>query len=239
MTYLNFERLNEIDPIAFQSRKPYPWINPEGLLTEDGSRGLKETLPEVSEFKEYFGASRKFGQQSHDRYALEYGADCRLSPPWQAFIAELQSPAYRKALERLYGAKGFDMWFHWHYTPNGCSVSPHCDSKHKLGSHLFYFNTEEDWDPAWGGDTLILDDGGRLHRKSGPKFEDFDSAVAAEAMGNRSLIFQSTGNSWHGVRAVRCPEGRLRKVFIVVINRRTATERMRRAFGLGNGKPDG
>jgi hypothetical protein len=41
-------------------------------------------------------------------------------------------------------------------------VSPHCDSPKKLGSHIFYLNTKEDWDPSWGGETLILDDGGRL-----------------------------------------------------------------------------
>ena len=55
-------------------------------------------------------------------------------------------------------------------------------------------------------------------------------------MGNRSLIFQSTGNSWHGVRAINCPEGHLRKVFIVVINRHSAAERARRALGLRRGR---
>ncbi len=232
MTYLNVERLNEIDPVAFQNRKPYPWINPEGLLTEAGYRELRDTLPEVSSFEQRFGEARKFGQQSHDRFNLEYKEGCTLSPAWQGFVAELQGPTYRAALQRLYGTKALDLRFHWHYTPNGCSVSPHCDSKHKLGSHLFYFNSEEDWDADWGGETLILDDGGRFERKSAPSFEDFDSAEAAEAMGNRSLIFQSTGNSWHGVREIRCPEDRLRKVFIVVINRVRPADRLKRVFGL-------
>ena len=40
----------------------------------------------------------------------------------------------------------------------GVEVSPHCDSKHKLGSHLFYFNDSSEWDPSWGGETLILED---------------------------------------------------------------------------------
>ena len=35
-------------------------------------------------------------------------------------------------------------------------------------------------------------------------------------MDNRSLIFGRKGNSWHGVRDIRCPEGVFRKVFIVV-----------------------
>jgi len=33
----------------------------------------------------------------------------------------------------------------------GCAVSPHCDAVRKLATHIFYFNTEADWDPGWGG----------------------------------------------------------------------------------------
>jgi hypothetical protein len=49
---------------------------------------------------------------------------------------------------------------HWHYTPAGKSVSPHCDSFNKIGSQIFYFSTPEDWDRSWGGETVILDDKG-------------------------------------------------------------------------------
>ena len=48
-------------------------------------------------------------------------------------------------------ARKINFRFHWHYTPNGCSVSPHTDSVREHGSQLFYFNSEDDWDPAWGG----------------------------------------------------------------------------------------
>ena len=92
--------------------------------------------------------------------------------------------------------------------------------KRKLGSHIFYFNTAEDWDPAWGGETLILDDGGRFNQKSAPDFEEFERIIASENLGNHSLLFHRQGNSWHGVREIRCPEGRYRKIFIVVINDR-------------------
>ncbi len=37
-------------------------------------------------------------------------------------------------------------------------------------------------------------------------------------MGNRSLLFARKDNSWHGVREIRCPEGHMRKVLVVVIN---------------------
>ena len=44
--------------------------------------------------------------------------------------------------------------------------------------------------------------------------------LASENLGNHSLLFQRQGNSWHGVREIRCPQGQYRKIFIVVINAR-------------------
>ncbi len=219
MTYLNFDHLNRIDGDAFRSQQPYPWINPEGLLTEDGYHRLRDSLPDLSLFESRFGHSRKYGQKSHDRYSLEWTDELQVATPWKQFIGELRGHDYQHFLRRLLGTNSFHVSFHWHYTPNGCSVSPHCDAKRKLGSHIFYFNTKEDWDPSWGGETLILDDHGRFSPDSAPGFEDFDRALGAQALGNYSLLFTRKGNSWHGVREIRCPEGALRKVFIVVINR--------------------
>ena len=230
MTCLDFERLEQLDPTAYQSREPYPWVNPEGLLSKDGFRRLHETLPDVSAFDKSFGKARRGGQKSHDRYTLEYKDGLALSDPWQGFLDELRSDRYRDALRRLLGVRALRLSFHWHYAPSGCSVSPHCDAPRKLGSHIFYFNTADDWDPSWGGETVVLDDDGRFHRDSAPEFEDFDSAVSSESIGNWSLIFSRRGNSWHGVREVRCPEGAMRKVFIVVINNDALRYRVRNAL---------
>ena len=75
--------------------------------------------------------------------------------------------------------------------------------------------------------------GGRFSRRSAPAFEDFDSATPACASGNHSFLFLRRGDSWHGVRELQCPPDRLRKVFIVVLNRvspfgRLATSLFRR-----------
>ena len=231
MTYLDFTRLSAIDPQQFQQKKPYPWMNPEGLLTKEGHEQLLATLPDVSLFQQRFGVTRAHGQQSHDRFTLEYHDALPLAPAWKTFIAELRGQKYQNFLCQLLGVRSLDLHFHWHYTPSGCSVSPHCDAKHKLGSHIFYFNTKEDWDPAWGGETVILDDQGRFSRKSAPRFEDFPESLASTAIGNFSLLFQRLDKSWHGVRPVQCPEGHMRKVFIVVINRFTLLDRIQRVFG--------
>jgi hypothetical protein len=174
-------------------------------------------LPPTELFDQRFGEQRKHGQQPHDRLALDYRPDLPLGAPWREFINELSGPTYRKFLERMFGRKALRLILHWHYTPNGCSVSPHCDARRKLGSHIFYFNTEQDWRPEWGGETLILDDGGSFAADSAPKFEDFTRIMSAKAMGNYSLLFMRRERSWHGVKEIHCPPESLRKVFIVVI----------------------
>jgi hypothetical protein len=218
MPYLDWKRLDALDAPTFQAGKPYPWVNPEGLLIDPGYERLRATLPDAARFRADFGMARSHGQHSHDRYSLDYRNDLEIAQPWQEFIAELRGPRYRRFLWRMFGRRFLWLTFYWHYTPSGCSVSPHCDAKRKLGSHIFYFNTADDWDPDWGGQTLILDDNGRFDRASAPAFEHFERVITTEALGNRSLLFARREKSWHGVREIHCPEGAFRRVFIVVID---------------------
>lgn len=218
MRYLDIEKLEAIDATEFRNTRPYPWINPQGLLTDEGFELLLDNMPDVSLFEKKFGYERIAGQKPHDRYSLEYAPDTPVPTPWKEFIQELCGDRYRNKLAELFGARKINMRFHWHYTPNGCSVSPHTDSVREHGSQIFYFNSEKDWDPAWGGDTLVLDDGGRMEFESAPTLEDFKNEIAAESLGNHSLIFERTRHSWHAVREITCPQDRLRRVFIVVTN---------------------
>jgi len=157
MQYLDHDKLAAIDADAFSDTKPYPFINPTGLLTDDGYSRLVENQLDVSVLTPSFGRKRSHGQYSHDRYVLEYRPGLAVVPTaWQEFIAELHGPQYARFIKRLYRCRSFKMNMHWHYAPKGCSVSPHCDAAHKMGSHIFYLNTADDWDPEWGGATLIL-----------------------------------------------------------------------------------
>lgn len=232
MQYLDFATLEALSATDFLAAHPYPWINPQGALQDSAYAALLDSQPELSQFARVFGKQRRYGQQSHDRFALEYTKelDAELSDPWRGFLAELQGDRYRAWLCHMIGVRSLELRFHWHFAPTGCSVSPHCDAARKLGSHIFYFNTEKDWNPAWGGATEILDDGGRFSRRSAPRFEDFEVAAVARSLGNHSLLFSRRGDSWHGVRELSCPEGRLRRVFIVVINRNGRLERLRRSI---------
>jgi hypothetical protein len=218
MSYLDFERLDAIDAESFRSQKPYPWINPSGLLTRSGYERLIADLPDLSLFDEYFNVERKFGQQSHDRFNLEYEDGLALPEPWQRFIDELRGEHYRRFLVRLFGRGRFRLRFHWHFTPSGASVSPHCDSRRKLGSHIFYLNPEEEWQVGWGGGTVVLDDAGRFSKRSNPSFGDFASRTTARCVGNTSFLFHRRGNSWHGVEEICCPKDTMRRAFLIVLD---------------------
>jgi hypothetical protein len=117
------------------------------------------------------------------------------------------------------GLHSFLLTFEWHYAWQGCSVSPHCDAARKIATHLFYFNVDEDWDPSWGGQTLILaDDDRKFRTHSAPDFDQLRVAASSQPSGNNSLLFQRTPHSWHGVRTLTCPVGKTRRLFKVTVN---------------------
>jgi hypothetical protein len=229
---LDPERLGSVDPSWFRRRRPYPWVDIPGLLTDEAFARLRAGLPELQQMQSSFGRKRAHGQSPHDRYVLDYSDALPVADAWHELVEALEGPVYRQWLGGLLGTHQFRLNFHWHYTPRGCSVSPHCDARHKLGSHIFYLNTEGDWDASWGGETLVLDDEGRFRRSSAPGFGDFPHRYPSPCIGNRSLLFQRRGNSWHGVEPLRCPDGdHLRKVFIAVISTRGLVGRLRGLAG--------
>lgn len=232
MTYLNPAVLEAIDPGEFQAQSPFPWVNPQYFIKPERYAELLDSLPDISEFRSFFGKQRKHGQASHDRFVLDYERGMALSTPWREFTEELCSDEYREFVCRLLNVSQVRFRFHWHFTPRGGEVSPHCDSKGKIGSQIFYLNTERDWQWDWGGETVVLDDEGRLPAENAPSFDDFVAEYPAETRDNRSLIFGRRGNSWHGVRRITCPENYYRKVFIVVFEEhrplRMASKKLKR-----------
>lgn len=217
MKYLDIEKLRSLSREEFLGTAPYPFFN-SAVLTDSGFADLLANMPSLDLFEQKFGKKRRATQAPHDRYSLEYAPGMQVPAPWQEFIGELCGDAYRTEIQRLLGATKVEFRFHWHYTPSGADVSPHCDARREHGSHLFYFNSRDDWDPAWGGATLVLDDGGRLDYNSAPSLDAFDNILECESIGNCSALMLRTDHAWHAVRAIECPEDRLRRVFIVVVN---------------------
>ncbi|HYA76645.1 MAG TPA: 2OG-Fe(II) oxygenase [Burkholderiaceae bacterium] len=226
MSYLDFGRLSQISEHAsdFLARKPFPWSSLQGVIREEGFARLCEELPRSGLFAPQFGVSRGYGQASHDRFALQYHPrlDSELAPSWRDFISELHSEPYLDFVRKTWGVSPHEriaLSMHWHHAPSGASVSPHTDARRKVGSHIFYFNTPQDWDASWGGQTIVLDDGGKLSPHTAPDMSVLREVAASQILGNQSFIFKRTEHSWHAVKPINCPPDHLRKVFIVVINK--------------------
>ena len=239
MQHSNDDCIQGLSADEFQQQRPYPWVNIRGTLSVEGFSRLRETLPNIADFDERVGLQRSYGQGNHDRSLLHYRLGMKLPEPWLEFIDELQGEAYLSFLRRMFGvspAKKLILTFEWYYSWQGCGVGPHCDARCKVGTHLFYFNTEEEWNAAWGGDILVLDDHGRMKRHSGPKFGQLDVAASSPTRGNGSFFFQRTAHSWHGVRPLTAPAGRVRKLFNITVNEPTLQVWWRRVRGKD---PDG
>jgi hypothetical protein len=235
--YLNRDCIERVSAQEFQARQPYPWVNLQNSLTPEGYECLRASLPEVSVFERKVAVKRAYGQGYHDRYILHYRPTVELAPPWKEFVGELlHGDVYQSFLRRMFGDKRFIPTLEWYYAWQGCSVSPHCDARRKLATHIFYFNTEADWDSGWGGNILILDDGKRLKAHSAPSFDQLQVAGDIDPRGNGSLLFERTDHSWHGVRPLQCPPDTLRKLFIVTVNIPTLQVWWRRVRGKD---PDG
>ena len=231
MKILNDGAVARLNPTRFRETQPFPWQCIDGFLTDEAYRKLMENLPPLAQFSRSFSRGRSYGQEPHDRYSLEYRKGMPLPEPWREFLSELEQDTYRDFVARMVGHDRFLLTAHWHFAPAGCSVSPHCDASWKLGSQVFYLNDEETWDPSWGGETLVLDDAGRIDFNTAPAFSDFESEASFPATGNRSLLFLRTDHSWHGVRPVSCPEGEFRRVFIIEFREKTLAQRMRTWVG--------
>lgn len=226
--FLNRSLIDAVDIAEFRAKQPFPWINPQGVIAKDKLSLLLDSMPTQDAFSSQFGYERKYGQQAHDHYSLEYEEGLELAPAWQQFVAELCDDYYRSFVCRFLGTSDVGFRFQWHMAPRGAAVPPHCDSRRKIGTHIFYMNTQDDWNPDWGGQTLILDDYGKFKRNSNPEITDFPKQYAATNGLNSSLIFGRGKKSWHAVRALECPEGALRKVFIIVYERRSPLRTMRK-----------
>lgn len=230
MQFIDPAALEKAQYRTFRATKPYPWVSLENVFQEDAFTSLLRDLPDVGKFDKRFGYLRGNGQKSHDRYSLQYEAGVAVPDIWRDFVEELNGREYIGFLEELFRARDIYLDVYWYYTPAGCSVSPHCDHLNKLGAQIFYLNDETDWDEDWGGQTLILDDQRRMSRKSAPEFGDFHAEHAPPTTGNRSLIFARTRHSWHGVREITCPEGRLRKILLATIKSASRWEILRRRY---------
>jgi hypothetical protein len=220
----------------FTQRQPFPWYNFRSFLKENAFQQLYREFPALDFFETHEGLYRKYGQRSHDRYYLAYEETIyqyikrehaddlppkgvihhhQLPKPWQDFMSALEGdPQYRQFICDLLGTDSFKARYAWHVATAGRSVSPHLDTSEKIGTHIFYFNTRDDWKREWGGSTLVLSD--KNYKGMNPEISDFGKVEAVEVLNNRSFLFKNQPEAWHAVDTINCPPNSYRRIFNVI-----------------------
>jgi len=231
--FINYDIFDYLYAQSFKSKEQFVWANFQQFLTEEGFSILYQEFPSLNLFEKHQGIKRVYGQRPHNRYylAYEHSTYSQLAHPgkgvvklnslpesWKIFIEELEnSKEYINFIKFFLGIKSFKARYVWHIGVTNSEVSPHVDTLEKIGTHIFYFNTSQDWDGDWGGSTLVLE--GKLIDAMNPEFTDFTSVTSTQILDNHSFIFKNTPNAWHGVKRLSCPEGKYRKIFKVVIEK--------------------
>lgn len=197
----------------------------------EGFKKLHDDFPSLDYFEYHENIQRYGGQRSHNRYYLAYESSIYhksnaqeeqgilrqkdLPESWQLFIKEIEEgPLYKPFIQKALELPHFKIRYAWHAGKYANEVSPHIDSREKAGTHIFYLNTDEDWDASWGGQIQVL--GGLLVPRKDPDFKDFTTSIPVQNMNGRSFLFKNTMNAWHGVKSLQCPEGKYRKLFNVI-----------------------
>jgi hypothetical protein len=238
--YLDHTVLDSFRFDEFESRTPFRWTSIEHVLTPEAFATLLRDFPPLSLFAWHEGQPRIHGQRPQDRWYLAYESSpypnyegvvrrSDLAESWQAFIDELETDrAYRDLIARCLGRDDVKVRYAWHVGVSGSEVSPHVDDPRKAGTHIYYFNTADDWRDAWGGATLVLDD---KHTPAlNPDFSEFGAKTVVPTVGNRSFLFRNQPDAWHGVEALTCPEGSHRRLFNVIFEIPDAAQPRRRTL---------
>jgi hypothetical protein len=213
MRYLNSACIQNISFRSFQCQFPYPWLDIDGALTEEGFERLYQNLPDSRLFEKPADGAEGF-------LRLRPRRGLSLAESWRRFIEELQGKAYETFLRRMLDVrpdKPLLLRMEWRYGGPGCLMEPRYQGRDQLATHFFLFNPPEHWQRTWGGDLLILDDQGRCNARSQPGLGTLPVSAALDPRGNVSLLLKRTDHSWHGVRSLRCPAGRFYRCFVVTL----------------------
>ena len=231
--FIDYHLLKSFSLETFTSRAPFPWHNFDALLTRDGFQALHQDFPSLELFEKHSGVQRQYEQRPHDRYYLGYKTSIfhqagdekkgvvqakELPKTWQIFLEELEtSTKYRNFIKSVLAVSDYKARYTFHIGVTNSEVSPHVDApSSKIGTHIFYFNTDEDWAPTWGESTLVLGD--KRTVAMNPEFTDFGTVIPIQITNNRSFLFKNTPDAWHGVKPLTCPEGRYRCLFNVLFD---------------------
>lgn len=196
---------------AYRSASPFPHIVIDDFLPKAAYRQALAEYPSPEQISDW---RRVEAHDDKGRIAqnlkLGYSNEQRMGPALRSLIYGFNSGAFMRYLERLTGIPDLLPDPHLvggglhQYLP-GAILRVHADFSKLRGSLLdrrlnllLYLNPE--WHPEWGGYLELWD----------PEMKECRQKIAP--IGNRCVIFSTTGNSYHGMpEPLACPGGVTRR----------------------------
>ncbi len=192
----------------YQNAQPFPWIQIDGFLSSAFADEVTRSYPP---FDVAVRMGRQF-QAVNENLKVQVCDYASFPDPVKQLSDAVSSPQFLEDLSYITGIPKllWDTNFSgggMHETARSGWLDVHIDfniheglgSAHRRLNILIFLNPE--WDERWGG-TLEL----------------WDKDVKTRAHGitpihNRCVLFETSDLSWHGVTAVNCPDGVVRKSF--------------------------
>jgi hypothetical protein len=186
---------------------PFPNFRIDGFLSEDAAARVSDAFPS-------FDDARRVGTTFHainERGKVQVTDSSQFHEPIAELNRALSSPDFLSLLSYVFDipellADDQLVGGGIHQTGPRGHLDVHIDFNyiaerqlHRRLNILIYFN--KDWDPSWGGNIELWD----RHVKT--------CVHSFSPIFNRCVVFETNDISYHGVTAVKCPEGQSRKSF--------------------------
>lgn len=199
---------------AYAKAQPTHFFTLDGFLREDFAREVAAAYPSFEEAVALAeqGAGRRFERVNED-IKVQVTDSSRFAEPVRRLNELLASRAFIEKLETITGIEGLlpDPSLRgagMHVMGRGGNLGVHLDFNHLEEADLWrrinlLVYLTPDWQPSWGGEFDLWD----------PDVKECLGVI--EPMFNRCAAFNTTTESFHGVRAIRCPDGVTRNTFAV------------------------
>jgi hypothetical protein len=191
----------------FRTAQPFPWIKIDGFLRPEFADDVSRAYPS---FEKAVGMGRQF-KAVNENLKVQVSDYQSFPDPVKALSDAVSSPEFIADLSYITGMPNllWDVQFAgggMHETARSGWLDVHVDfnfhdqlDAHRRLNILVFLNPV--WDEQWGG-----------------LFELWDEGVKTRVHGlapihNRCVVFETSDKSWHGVTAVNCPDGIVRKSF--------------------------
>lgn len=220
----------------------FPYFILDDFAPPEIFQKLMEEFPSIDEMDSTYAHGKKFINNRALTDSGKLDEFLSNKPTWRAVIDILGSQAFADDLSsmirphtlrhRLFGAlrkwnmdgakmppldRSVQLSYEWSGMPNGANVVPHTDKAAKLATFIWHFPTP-DWKPDYHGHTWFMKPKQSKHDFNWANFklpyDELDILDQSDVKANRLVMFAKTGNSWHAVPPIQCPDGVLRRVFI-------------------------